>query len=122
VGWRTHRLEPRIGLPWASLLAFVRIAINPRLLSPPLEVDAAWAFVEEWLDQDGAWVPEAGAEHRRLISGLIRAVRPAANQVPDLHLAALALEHGLTVYSFDGDFAAFPGVRWKNPLEPARAR
>lgn len=36
--------------------------------------------------------------------------------VPGTHLAALALEHGLTVYSTDGDFARFPGLNWENPL------
>jgi predicted nucleic acid-binding protein len=38
--------------------------------------------------------------------------------VPDAHLAALAIEHGLTVASTDGDFGRFPGVRWTNPLTP----
>jgi len=38
------------------------------------------------------------------------------NLVPDAHLAALAIEHGLTLCSADGDFARFPGVRWENPL------
>jgi predicted nucleic acid-binding protein len=37
--------------------------------------------------------------------------------VPDAHLAALALEHGLTVCSTGGDFARFPGLRWENPLQ-----
>jgi predicted nucleic acid-binding protein len=36
--------------------------------------------------------------------------------VPDAHLAALSIEHGLTLCSTDGDFARFPGVRWENPL------
>jgi hypothetical protein len=36
--------------------------------------------------------------------------------VPDAHLAALAVEHGLTVYSADSDFARFRNVRWINPL------
>ena len=36
--------------------------------------------------------------------------------VPDAHLAALAVEHGLTLCSTDGDFARFPGLRWENPL------
>jgi predicted nucleic acid-binding protein len=36
--------------------------------------------------------------------------------VPDAHLAALALEHGLTLCSTDGDFAKFPRLRWDNPL------
>jgi hypothetical protein len=36
--------------------------------------------------------------------------------VHDAHLAALAIEHGLTLCSTDGDFARFPGLRWENPL------
>ena len=41
-----------------------------------------------------------------------------ANLVPDAHLAALALEHGLTLCSTDGDFARFPTLRYRNPLAP----
>ena len=40
----------------------------------------------------------------------------AGNLVPDAHLAALALEHGLTVVSTDTDFAKYPGVTWLNPV------
>jgi predicted nucleic acid-binding protein len=38
------------------------------------------------------------------------------NLLPDAMLAALALEHGLTVCSTDTDFARFTEVRWTNPL------
>jgi predicted nucleic acid-binding protein len=31
-------------------------------------------------------------------------------------LAALAIEHGLTVMTADTDFGRFPEVRWQNPL------
>jgi hypothetical protein len=40
----------------------------------------------------------------------------AGNLVSDAHLAAIALEHGATVYSTDHDFARFPGVAHVNPL------
>lgn len=36
--------------------------------------------------------------------------------VPDVMLAALAIEHGLTVYSTDTDFARFSELRWEDPL------
>jgi hypothetical protein len=39
-----------------------------------------------------------------------------ANLVPDAHLAALAIEHGLLLASTDGDFARFPGLRFENPM------
>jgi predicted nucleic acid-binding protein len=38
------------------------------------------------------------------------------NLVTDAHLAALAIEHGLTLCSTDGDFARFSGLAWRNPL------
>jgi predicted nucleic acid-binding protein len=28
-------------------------------------------------------------------------------------IAALAIEHDCTIYSFDKDFARFPGLKWK---------
>ena len=39
----------------------------------------------------------------------------AGNLVGDAHLAALALEHGATVVSFDRDFARFDGLRVLRP-------
>ena len=38
------------------------------------------------------------------------------NLIPDAHLAALAVEHGLTLCSTDGDFTRFQGLRWLNPI------
>jgi len=35
----------------------------------------------------------------------------AANRVNDAHIAALAVEHGAEIVSFDRDFGRFPGVR-----------
>jgi len=41
-----------------------------------------------------------------------------ANLVPDAMLAALAIEHGLTIMSADTDFGRFGEVRWENPIAP----
>ena len=40
----------------------------------------------------------------------------AANLVPDAHLAALAIEHGLILCSSDGDFGRFTNLKWQNPI------
>lgn len=43
--WLDDRLnapEP-LGLPWPSLLAFVRLVSNPRVFAQPQTIDAAWA-------------------------------------------------------------------------------
>ena len=71
--------------------------------------------VEAWLACATVWIPVPTERHRELLGRLLpTADRP--NLVPDAHLAALALEHGLVVCSTDGDFARFRDVRWENPL------
>ena len=74
------------------------------------------AASRDWLSRPAAWIPVPGARHQQVLSGIVRECRPAGNLVPDAHLAALALEHGLTVVSTDTDFAKYPGVTWLNPV------
>jgi toxin-antitoxin system PIN domain toxin len=105
----------QVGLPWPSLLGFIRIVTNPRILSTPTSTRTAWTRVEQWLSRPNAWIPSPTDRHRSVLSKLLgEDVR--GDLVPDAHLAALAIEHGLTVCSTDGDFARFADVRWENPL------
>jgi toxin-antitoxin system PIN domain toxin len=115
--WLEERLggTPKVGLPWYSLLAFLRIVTNPRLFQPPTRMSSAWRSVEQWLDQPPAWIPEPTDRHSSILSQLL-SDEVHGDLVPDAHLAALSIEHGLTLCSTDGDFARFPGVRWENPL------
>jgi len=106
----------RVGLPWLSLTAFLRIATHPRVFPAPLSSDDAAGQVEEWLAAPAAWVPQPGEGHGQVLLGLVRGLRLADPLVTDAHLAALALEHGTGVWSTDADFARFPGLRWENPL------
>lgn len=106
----------RVGLPWASLLAFVRIVTSPRIFERPLGLAAASSVVEAWLARPNVWVPEPGERHWAIVRELLDDGGYRPDLVPDAHLAAIAVEHGLVVASTDGDFARFPGVRWENPL------
>ena len=105
-----------MGLPWESLTAFVRLATNPRVVERPLAPVDAWAFVEEWLAAPAAWVPVPTERHAAVLGDLVRRYRPSAKLVPDAHLAALAIEHGVEIISADTDFARFTEVRWRDPL------
>jgi len=107
-----------MGLPWPSLLTFVRLVTNPRIFERPDTLATAWGQVEEWLDCEPVWIPQPTADHRKILGALLARVSAVANFVPDAHLAALAIEHGLVLCSADGDFARFPGLRWENPLAP----
>ncbi len=116
--WLTDALNGpvRIGLPWPSLLGFLRIRTNPRIYARPLDSRTAWQQVIEWLDAPAAWVPSPTERHPDVLGELLERHRSSANAVPDAHLAALAMEHGVGVCSADTDFARFDGLRWVNPL------
>lgn len=116
--WLTAQLSGprRLGLPWESLNAFLRIATHPRAARSPLAAVEAWRFVEDWLAAPVAWVPAATESHAEVLGALIAKYRVTGNLVPDAHLAALAIEHGLEVCSADTDFARFTEIRWVNPL------
>jgi hypothetical protein len=106
----------RVGLPWVSLTAFLRISTHPRASVNPLSPADAWTYVEDWLAAGPTWIPEPTARHADLLQGLVVDGDLRGNLIPDAHLAALALEHGVGVCSADSDFARFPQLRWVNPV------
>lgn len=118
IAWLTEQLNGsrRVGIPWQSLGAFLRIATHPRAFERPLTPATAWQRVGDWLSSPAAWVPEPGGTHAQILGELIEKHDIRGNLVPDAQLAALAIEHGLEVCSADSDFARFPEVRWTNPL------
>ncbi len=118
LAWLETSLSEReqVGIPWASFLAFARIASNRRIFKSPVRVLEAWQQVEEWLDLEPVWIPEPTARHREVLREVLGEAGDDANLVPDAHLAALAIEHDLTLCSADRDFARFAHLRWQNPL------
>ena len=117
-GWLDGRLNghARVGLPWASLLAFLRLTTNPRVFPRPLDMKAAWGQVEAWLACEPVWIPEPTPRHGAILSRLLAAPGVHANLIPDAHLAALAIGHGLELCSSDGDFARFAELKWTDPI------
>ncbi len=76
----------------------------------------ALAQMEAWLERENVWIPQPTERHAEILSAVLRASGARGALTSDAHLAALALEHGLTLCSADNDFARFPGLRWTNPL------
>jgi uncharacterized protein len=116
--WLDQQLNSgtRVGLPWESLLAFLRLVTNPRVFDRPEPMVDAWHQVQAWLACETAWIPQPTERHADLLNELLTTPGIQGNLVPDAHLAALALAHGLTLCSTDGDFARFPILRWQNPI------
>lgn len=118
VAWLEHALngDRRVGLPWQTLGAFLRISTHPRVSASPLSASAAQDYVDQWLAASPSWVPPATERTVAAYATLARRHHVTGNLVTDAQLAALALEHGVEVVSADSDFARFPEVRWVNPL------
>jgi toxin-antitoxin system PIN domain toxin len=105
-----------VGIPWVSLLAFLRICTNLRIFAQPLSPEAAIAYIDEWLGLPPVRLVAPGTGHWAILRNLLLQTGMAANLTTDAHIAALALEQGYSVYSADNDFQRFPGVKHVNPM------
>ena len=117
-GWLDGALSrgETVGFSWLALLAFVRLSTHHAVFPNPLDVSDAMARVRAWVDQPSAVIVEATARHLDVLGGLLDGLGAGGNLVSDAHLAALAIEHGATIVTYDNDFARFAGVRWERPV------
>lgn len=109
--------EP-VGLPWSVLLAFLRIVTRPGILRRQLTVEQAVEYLDDWLDVPVARTVAPGSQHWTLLRGLLLTSGTAGNLTSDAHLAALAMECGARLLTFDHDFRRFKGLRVEIPEEP----
>lgn len=116
-GWLDEALSGRssVGFSWVVLLAFLRLSTKVGLFPAPLTVDGALERVRAWLDARTAMLLEPTPRHLEVLAGLLTATGAGGNLTSDAHLAALAVEHGGEVVTYDHDFGRFPGVRWRPP-------
>jgi toxin-antitoxin system PIN domain toxin len=110
--------EETIALPWQTLLAFVRIATNPRAVRQPLSGPEACGIVNSWLDRLNVAVVGAGDRFWEFFQAQVLDAQVNGPLVADAALAALAFEHGAILCSTDSDFRRFRGLKL---LDPARA-
>ena len=120
--WGAELSRPSpVCLSWSVLSGFLRIATNRRILHRPLSLEEAIGRVQRWLDQPCVRIVQPTEKHWQFFREMLTTGKATANLVTDAHLAALALEHGCELCSTDADFARFPKLAWRNPLEPSVA-
>jgi uncharacterized protein len=116
-GWLDDALSgaEAVAFAWTVVLAFLRLSTHPAVFAQPLKVEEAASVAEAWLGAAPSIVLEPTRRHLPLLRGLLGQAGAGGNLVSDAHLAALALEHGATVVSFDRDFERFDGVATLRP-------
>jgi toxin-antitoxin system PIN domain toxin len=97
-------------------LAFLRLTTRAGISSRPLSVETALDLVARWLEHPSISILHPGPQHAHILRALLLKTGAGGNLTTDAHLAAIALEHGAELYSFDHDFARFPGLRWREPV------
>jgi toxin-antitoxin system PIN domain toxin len=106
-----------VAFPWAVVVGFVRISTNPAIFAAPWDASDALDVVDAWLAQPCVTVVHPTDRHSAVLRELLTPLGAAGNLTTDAHLAALAIEHGATLYSCDNDFSRFQGLRWTDPLQ-----
>ena len=104
-----------VGFAWVVLLAVLRLTTKPAVFAHPLRPNEAFDIIDGWLAQPCSLIVHPTVRHAGLRRGLISAVGTAGNLTTDAHLAALSVEYGAAICSYDAGFSRFPGVGRSRP-------
>jgi hypothetical protein len=104
------------GMSPQVLCSVARIATHPKVYAQPSRIENALTFARVLLEQPTCTVVQPGPRHFSIFDDLCRKAATNGNLVQDAWLAALAIESGCEWISTDGDYARFPGLRWRRPF------
>jgi toxin-antitoxin system PIN domain toxin len=116
-GWldRVMSSTETVGIPTSVAIGYVRLTSSARIMAAPLDVDTSVGVVRGWFRRPNVTSPAPTTRHYELLAELLGPIGTAGNLVSDAHLAALSIEHGAELCSFDRDFSRFSGVRLIEP-------
>ena len=107
----------RYGYSELVLSSCVRVLTHKDVFRPPTPMDAVLAYVDQIRDHPNAVRIAPGDRHWSIFRDLCRRGDARGNLVTDAYLAALAIESGSEWITTDRDFARFPGLKWRHPLD-----
>jgi len=100
----------RFAVPTVVWGSFVRLATSRRVFPRPTPLKETFEFVESVCDQEYYVTLGPGPQHLALLQEVCIEGDATGDLAPDAVVAAIALEHGCTVASFDRDFARFSSI------------
>lgn len=118
--WLEERLddsEGAVALCWPVVYAFLRLITSPRVFARhAVTVREGWVVAAAYLDQPAVRMVAPGAGHAAIAAELAQTPGLRSDDVPDIEIAALAIEHGLVLASHDHGFRRFMRLRVVDPL------
>ena len=103
-----------IAFTWHALAGFLRLSTQSRIVRTALPLDTALGVVDEWLAHPRARIIGPTERHAPLLARFLIGAGRGGNLVSDAHLAAIAIEHGAVLGTFDADFQRFAGLRFEH--------
>jgi len=98
------------------ILGFLRISTNRKVFALPLTMSQAIQVVDGWLSQPNVKLIAPSDTHWINLKTMLTSSHAGSNLTTDAHIAALAGDYGMTVYTNDTDFGRFSGIKFHNPL------
>jgi toxin-antitoxin system PIN domain toxin len=119
-GWLEGRLaegEGTVALCWPVVYAFLRLITSARVVGQhAVTIKDGWAVTAAYLKQPAVRLLAAGSGHMAIAAELAETPGLRSDDVPDIEIAALAIEHGLVLASHDHGFRRFSRLRFVDPL------
>jgi uncharacterized protein len=119
-GWLEEQLANRDGAVafcWPVVYAFVRLITSPRVFGGnAVSVSRGWATASSFLAQPAVRIVTPGPGNETIAAELAATPGLRSDDVPDIELAALAIEHGLVLASHDHGFRRFTRLGTIDPL------
>lgn len=105
------------GIAPQVLASVVRITTHTRIYRRPSSRADVFAFCRLLLQQPNATVIAPRERHWGIFEDLCVKAKAAGNLAQDAWFAALAIESGCEWITTDRDYARFPGLTWREPLD-----
>jgi uncharacterized protein len=117
--WFEQLLEGDAAFGVADLVlsAYLRIITHRKIFSKPAKLSDAIAVTERIRTRPNSVLIQPGPRHWSIFVDLCQRANARGNLIPNAYLAALAIESGSEWYTTDHDYARFPNLRWRHPLE-----
>ena len=102
---------------WSTLMAYLRISTHPSIFSHPLSPEEVLVNIESLLKQPRVRVLSEDDGFLKIYRQVSGSFPVRGNLVPDAHIAALLLQHGVRkIYTADSDFKKFDFLDVKDPF------
>ncbi len=105
------------GMSDLVLSGFLRVVTNPRVFDPPMRIEHALGAADALRRRPNCVPIAPGRRHWEIFDRLCRQTGAKGNIVPDAYFAALTIESGSEWITTDRDYARFPGLHWRHPLD-----